>query len=32
MGTPANLEALAAFAERREPDFAPIDRAHPFTG
>jgi enoyl-CoA hydratase/carnithine racemase len=31
MGTPANLEALAAFAERREPDFASIDRAHPFT-
>jgi hypothetical protein len=32
MGTPANLEALAAFAERREPDFASIDRAHPFAG
>jgi enoyl-CoA hydratase/carnithine racemase len=32
MGTPANLEALAAFADRREPEFAAIDRAHPFTG
>lgn len=31
MGTPANLEALAAFADRREPDFAAIDRAHPPT-
>jgi hypothetical protein len=27
MGTPANIEALAAFAERREPDFAAIDAA-----
>jgi enoyl-CoA hydratase/carnithine racemase len=27
MGAPANLEALAAFAEKREPDFAAIDAA-----
>lgn len=29
LGTPANLEAMAALAERREPDFAAVDRAHP---
>jgi enoyl-CoA hydratase/carnithine racemase len=32
MGTPANLEAFAAMADKREPDFASIDRAHPFAG
>jgi enoyl-CoA hydratase/carnithine racemase len=29
MGQPANVEALRAFAERREPDFAAVDAAHP---
>ncbi len=29
LGTAANLEALTAFAERRTPDFAAIDREHP---
>ena len=29
LGTPANLEAFAALAERREPDFARIDAEHP---
>jgi enoyl-CoA hydratase/carnithine racemase len=29
MGTPANVEALTAFAERREPDFVAIDAQHP---
>jgi enoyl-CoA hydratase/carnithine racemase len=29
MGRPANVEALAAFAERRSPDFVAIDTAHP---
>ena len=29
LGKPANIEALTAFAERREPDFAAIDAAHP---
>lgn len=32
MGTPANLEAFRAFAERREPDFAAVDRANPYAG
>jgi enoyl-CoA hydratase/carnithine racemase len=27
MGTPANIEALTAFAEKRQPDFAAIDAA-----
>ena len=29
LGGPANMEAFAAFAERRAPDFASIDAAHP---
>ena len=29
MGQPANLEALSALAERRTPDFAAVDAAHP---
>ncbi len=29
MGTPANIEAFVALAERRPPDFAAIDAAHP---
>jgi enoyl-CoA hydratase/carnithine racemase len=29
LGTPANLEAFAALAERRDPDFARIDAEHP---
>jgi enoyl-CoA hydratase/carnithine racemase len=29
MGQPANLEAFTALAERRAPDFAAIDAAHP---
>lgn len=29
MGQPANLEALSALAERRTPDFASVDAAHP---
>ena len=29
LGTPANLEAFAALAERREPDFTRIDAEHP---
>jgi enoyl-CoA hydratase/carnithine racemase len=29
MGQPANVEALAAFAERRRPDFVAIDARHP---
>jgi enoyl-CoA hydratase/carnithine racemase len=29
LGTPANLEALSAFAERREPDFLAVDAQHP---
>jgi enoyl-CoA hydratase/carnithine racemase len=32
MGTPANLEALTALAERREPDFVAVDEQHPFQG
>jgi enoyl-CoA hydratase/carnithine racemase len=31
MGSPANLEALTAFAERREPDFVTVDEKHPVT-
>ena len=31
LGTPANLEAFAALAERREPEFARIDAEHPPT-
>jgi enoyl-CoA hydratase/carnithine racemase len=31
MGSPANLEALSAFAERRPPDFVEIDRQFPVT-
>ena len=31
MGSPANLEALSAFAERREPDFVTVDEKHPLT-
>ena len=31
LGTPANLEAFTALAERRDPDFARIDREHPPT-
>lgn len=31
LGLPANLEAFSAFAERREPDFPAIDRAHPYS-
>lgn len=29
LGTPANLEAFQALAERRTPDFAAVDRANP---
>ena len=29
LGTPANNEALAAFAERRDPDFVTVDKQHP---
>jgi enoyl-CoA hydratase/carnithine racemase len=29
LGEPANLEAFAALAERRPPDFAAVDAAHP---
>jgi len=29
LGTPANNEALAAFAERRQPDFVTVDKQHP---
>jgi enoyl-CoA hydratase/carnithine racemase len=29
MGQPANVEALTAFAERRDPDFVSIDAQHP---
>ncbi len=29
LGTPANDEALAAFAERRQPDFVTVDKQHP---
>lgn len=29
LGQPANLEAFAALAERRPPDFAAVDAAHP---
>ena len=29
MGAPANLEAFAALGERRRPDFAMVDAAHP---
>jgi len=29
LGTPANNEALAAFMERREPDFVTVDKQHP---
>lgn len=29
MGAPANMEAFAAFAERRPPDFVAVDAAHP---
>jgi hypothetical protein len=29
MGTPANLEAFKALAERREPDFVSIDEEFP---
>ena len=29
LGTPANNEALAAFAERREPDFVTVDKEFP---
>lgn len=32
MGRPANLEAFAALAERRDPDFGPIDMADPDLG
>jgi hypothetical protein len=32
LGTPANLEAFAALAERREPEFARIDAEYPFPG
>jgi enoyl-CoA hydratase/carnithine racemase len=31
MGTPANLEALSAFAERRPPDFVTVDEQFPVT-
>ena len=30
MGTPANVEALTALAERRQPDFIAIDEEFPF--
>jgi enoyl-CoA hydratase/carnithine racemase len=29
LGQPANLEAFTALAERRPPDFAAVDAAHP---
>ena len=29
LGEPANLEAFAALAERRPPEFAAVDSAHP---
>jgi hypothetical protein len=29
LGTPANLEAFAALADRRDPEFARIDAEHP---
>jgi enoyl-CoA hydratase/carnithine racemase len=29
LGQPANLEAMAALAERRQPDFATVDAEHP---
>ena len=29
LGSPANIEALRAFAEKREPDFAAIDALDP---
>ncbi len=29
LGTPANLEAFSALAERRDPDFARVEGEHP---
>jgi hypothetical protein len=29
LGKPANIEAMTAFAEKREPDFGAVDAQHP---